>query len=100
MAEPKDLVVEARPRVIKDKHISFGKYDGQNKLFSDVVASDFNYCLDLVKDFKNYKDFYNYIMESDEMIDYEERQEEEEIRKQQQEQNPRQNKKVLIRGKK
>ena len=72
---PKDLVVEGRPRIIKDKQIVFGKYAGQNKFFSDIVASDFSYCLDLVKDFKNYRDFYNYIMESDQMIELEEQQE-------------------------
>jgi len=72
---PKDLVVEGRPRIIKDKQITFGKYAGQNKFFSDIVASDFSYCLDLVKDFKNYRDFYNYIMESDQMIEFEEQQE-------------------------
>ena len=76
--EPKDLVVEGRPRVIKDKVITFGKYANQDKYFSDVVSSDFNYCLDLVKDFKNYRDFFNYIMESDEMIEYEDKQEAEE----------------------
>jgi hypothetical protein len=72
---PKDLVVEGRPRIIKDKPITFGKYADQNKLFSDIVESDFSYCLDLVKDFKNYRDFYNYIMESDQMLEFEEQQE-------------------------
>ena len=71
----KDLVVEGRPRIIKDKQITFGKYIGQNRFFSNIVASDFNYCLDLVKDFKNYRDFYNYIMESDQMLEFEESQE-------------------------
>jgi hypothetical protein len=99
MAEPKDLVVESKPRVIKDKLITFGKYANQNKLFSDIVVSDFTYCLDLVKDFKNYRDFHNYIMESDQMIEYEEKLEEEELKKEE-ELNVKGKQKVLVKGRK
>jgi hypothetical protein len=77
MAEPKDLIVPGREKIVRDKLVTFGKYKDQNKLFSDITASDFDYCLEIVKDFKNMRDFYAYIMESDEMIAYEEHQEHE-----------------------
>ena len=53
MSAPKDLVVEGREKIVRDKLVSFGKYKGQNKLFSDITSSDFEYCLELTKDFKN-----------------------------------------------
>ena len=74
MSDPKDLVVEGKPRVIKDKEILYGKYAGKQKRFSDVVESDFEYCLELVRDFKNMKEFYQYIIETDKYLDYEDEQ--------------------------
>lgn len=79
--DPKDIYIEGKPRIIKDKVVKFGQHKG--KLFSEVLANkaDFEYCLELSENMKNMREFVNYIIESDEMLDYEEKMDKEEEEK-------------------
>ncbi len=64
MSEPKDIEA-VTTRTIKDKIVSFGKYKDKKKYFSEIIKEDAEYRNEFVSEYKDMRDFYNYVIQSD-----------------------------------